>query len=49
MEPKHATLVRIVDRQGKERNNVFTEVEDESGKQMKVFVSGRSKPIPLCG
>jgi hypothetical protein len=39
LEPKHATLVRIMDRQGEERSIVVADVEEESGKQRKVLLA----------
>ena len=39
LEPKHATLVRITDKQGEERKIVVAEVEEESGKQRRVLLA----------
>jgi len=39
LEPKHATLVRITDRNGEERRIVVAEVEEESGKQRRVLLA----------
>jgi len=39
LEPKHATLVRIVDRGGEQRSIVVAEVDDESGNQRSILLS----------
>ena len=39
LEPLHATLVRIMDRQGEERTIVVAEVEGEGGKRRRVLLS----------
>ncbi|QDS75555.1 hypothetical protein FKW77_005718 [Venturia effusa] len=39
LEPKHATLVRIVDRGGVERSIVVAEVDDQSGVQKSVLLA----------
>jgi len=49
LEPKHATLVRITDRQGEERRIVVAEVEDESGKQRRVLLAVDLNEYQLSG
>lgn len=39
LEPKHATLVRIMDRGGEERNIVVAEVEEDSGRRKRVLLA----------
>lgn len=39
LEPKHATLVRIVDRGGAQRSIVVAEVDDESGNQRSILLA----------
>lgn len=39
LEPKHATLVRIMDRSGAQRSIVVAEVDDESGKQRSILLA----------
>jgi hypothetical protein len=39
LEPKHATLVRIVDKGGEQRSIVVAEVDDETGKQSSILLA----------
>lgn len=39
MEPKHATLVRVMDKNGEQRRIVVAEVDDESGKQRSILLA----------
>jgi hypothetical protein len=39
LEPKHATLVRIVDKSGAQRSIVVAEVDDESGNQRSILLA----------
>jgi len=39
LEPKHATLVRVMDKNGEQRRIVVAEVDDESGKQRSILLA----------
>lgn len=39
LEPKHATLVRVLDRAGEERDIVVAEVEGEGGRSKRVLLA----------
>ncbi|TID25209.1 hypothetical protein E6O75_ATG04414 [Venturia nashicola] len=39
LEPRHATILRIVDRRGAERNIVVAEVDDQSGNQTSILLA----------
>jgi len=39
LEPKHATLVKVLDRQGEEKDIVVAEIENGSGKRKRVLLA----------
>lgn len=39
LEPKHATLVRVMDKSGQQRSIVVAEVDDDSGKQRSILLA----------